>query len=160
MARLLDPRATPKFASSEFVARRRSNDEARVTTAARPGEWRVKRVTRHAENCGMPPFTANVTYPYWTIETVPSRGLWRRSPKQLLVPQTRPECVGGWLTEYLQQHPSDHTFARLRVLEHPMDGIAPLVVDRPRGFIDYARDPLAGLTYLPDLQREELAASR
>jgi hypothetical protein len=103
----------------------------------------------------MSPFAATLTYPYWTIETARPRGLWRRSRKLLMAAQTRPECVGGWLTEYLEEHPWDHAFADLRVLEHPMEGISPLVVDRPRGFIDYARDPLAGLTYLPDLQHEE-----
>ena len=110
-----------------------------------------------ADEANMPPFTASLTYPYWTIETARPRGLWRRSPKQLLAPQVRPECVGGWLVEYLEAHPRDHTFANLHVLEHPMEGITPLTVDRPRGFIDYARDPLAGVTYLPDLQHEALS---
>jgi hypothetical protein len=68
-----------------------------------------------------------------------------------MAPQTRPECVGWWLNEYLAAHPCDHRFTGLRVLEHPMEGIAPLVVERPRGFIDYHRDPLAGVTYLPEL---------
>ena len=92
------------------------------------------------------------SHPYWTIETARPRGFWRRRRETLMAPQTRPECVGTWLIEYLEQHPTDHTFSGIRVLEHPIEGVAPLVVDRPRGFIDYARDPFAGLTYLPDLQ--------
>jgi hypothetical protein len=95
------------------------------------------------------------SHPYWTIETARPHGFWRRRPKALMAPQTRPECVGTWLLEYLDEHPWDHTFAEIRVLEHPLEGIEPIEVDRPRGFIDYARDPLAGLTYLPDLQYEE-----
>src|SRR3954451_13710441 len=95
----------------------------------------------------MPPSTA----PFWTIETTRVRGFWRRARRELLVAQTRPECVGGWLLEYLRANPWDHKFTQLRVLEHPLEGIEPLVVERPRGFIDYARDPLAGVTYLPDL---------
>ena len=98
------------------------------------------------------------SYPCWTIETARPRGFWRRRPKTLMAPQTRPQCVGTWLLEYLDEHPWDHTFSDIRVLEHPLEGIAPIEVDRPRGFIDYARDPLAGLTYLPDLQREPVAA--
>ena len=113
-----------------------------------PGEVRVKNGGARADVHRMPPFT----HPYWTIETARPRGLWRRAAKQLMVPQTRPECVGWWLAEYLEAHPRDHAFADLRVLEHPLEGIAPLVVDRPRGFIDYARDPLAGITYLPELE--------
>jgi hypothetical protein len=131
-----------------------------LTTFARrqnAGEIRVKAVASGADEADMPPFTASLTYPFWTIETARPRGLWRRSPKQLLAPQVRPECVGGWLVEYLEAHPQDHAFTNLRVLEHPMEGITPLAVDRPRGFIDYARDPLAGVTYLPDLQQEALA---
>ena len=75
--------------------------------------------------------------------------------------KARPECVGWWLDEYLRENPSDHTFSELRVLEHPLEGIEPLVIERPRGFLDYFRDPLAGVTYHPDLHepaREELYA--
>jgi hypothetical protein len=56
---------------------------------------RVKAVASGADEADMPPFTASLTYPFWTIETARPRGLWRRSPKQLLAPQVRPECVGG-----------------------------------------------------------------
>jgi hypothetical protein len=69
----------------------------------------------------------------------------------LMSPQHRPEDVGQWLIEYRDTHASDPAFARLRVLEHPLEGITPIPVDRPAGFVDYARDPLAGTTYLPDL---------
>jgi hypothetical protein len=102
------------------------------------------------------------SYPSWTIESARPRGLFfRRRRTQLLVAQTRPECVGWWLAEYLEQHPSDHSFSALRVLEHPLEGIEPIVIERPRGFIDYFRDPLAGVTYHPDLHepaREALYA--
>jgi hypothetical protein len=91
-------------------------------------------------------------HPYWTIETARPQGfLWRRSPRLLMSPQHRLEDVGQWLIEYRDDHPADPTFARLRVLEHPLEGITPIPVDRPAGFVDYARDPLAGDTYLPDL---------
>ena len=99
-------------------------------------------------------------HPYWTIESARPRGLFRRR-RLLLVEQTRPECVGWWLDEYLRENPSDHTFSALRVLEHPLEGIAPLEIERPRGFLDYFRDPLAGVTYHPDLHeptREALYA--
>ena len=102
----------------------------------------------------MPPWTANLTYPYWTIETARPSEFWRRKRKLLMAAQTRPECVGGWLREYIEAQPWDHTLRDIRVLEHPLAGISPLVVERPRGFIDYHRDPLAGLTYLPDLHAE------
>jgi len=102
-------------------------------------------------------------YPFWTIESARPRGFFlRRRRTLLLVAQSRPECVGWWLDEYLSQNPSDHTFSALRVLEHPLEGIEPLVIERPRGFIDYFRDPLAGVTYHPDLHepvREELYAA-
>jgi hypothetical protein len=96
-------------------------------------------------------------HPHWTIETARRHGFLRRRPKQLMAPQDRPQDVGQWLTEYLDQHPSDHAFRRLRVLEHPLEGIAPIEIERPRGFIDYARDPLAGLTYVPDLHEPSTA---
>jgi hypothetical protein len=95
-------------------------------------------------------------HPYWTIESARNRGLLRRRPEQLMAPQTRPQDVGQWLLEYLERHPRDPAFADLRVLEHPLEGIEPLVIERPRGFIDYARDPLAGLTYVPDLHEPSL----
>jgi hypothetical protein len=56
-------------------------------------------------------------HPFWTIETARPRGLFfRRRRTLLMVAQTRPECVGWWLAEYLENNPSDHTFSALRVL--------------------------------------------
>jgi hypothetical protein len=108
-----------------------------------------------------PDMPSTRAYPFWTIESARPRGFLRRRRQLLLVEQSRPECVGWWLNEYLENHPSDHTFSELRVLEHPLEGLAPLVIERPRGFLDYFRDPLAGVTYHPDLHepaREELYA--
>ena len=122
-----------------------------------PGEARGQGTPAAVDQPDMP---STSTHPYWTIESARPRGLFRRR-RLLLVEQTRPECVGWWLDEYLRENPWDHTFSELRVLEHPLEGIAPLEIERPRGFLDYFRDPLAGVTYHPDLHepvREELYA--